>query len=185
MINMKIRVPAGHVGLSLAVLAFCAACSTPKMAYKFDYHDYNAGRKAKDVKEEVASNPGPLPVQAESLVAMDPINEAPATSIESIEKPAVVASGKTYEDMSKKERRELRREFKKEIKSIVKKENKDNPTSVEATKALDKDLKLAAIFGAVGIVGLILGGASGVFWVIGGVAMLIGVVFFVKWLIRQ
>lgn len=161
--------------LSLACVALCAACSAPKMAYKFDYHDYNAGRKTKDVKEEVASNPGPMPVQAESLIAMDAPKE---------EAPAVIAEGKTYEDMTKQERRELRkelRELKKEIKHVIKK--KDNPNSVEATQAIDRDLKLAAIFGAVGIVALIIGGQ--VFWIIGGIAMIIGVVFFVKWLIRQ
>jgi hypothetical protein len=151
------------------------------MAYKFDYHDYNAGRKAKDLKEEVASNPGPMPIQAESLIAMEPIKEETVSSIESIEKPAVITEGKTYEDMTKKERRELRKELKKEIKHIVKK--KDTPNSVEATKAMDRDLKLAAIFGAVGIVALIINGT--VFYIIGGVALIIGIVFFVKWLIRQ
>jgi hypothetical protein len=175
---MKIRLHSGHVGLSLAFVTLCAACSAPKMAYKFDYHDYNAGRKAKDVKEEVASNPGPMPVQAESLLAMEPVKEEPTTSIESLEKPVAIAEGKTYEDMSKKERRELRKELKKEIKKM-----NDNPTAVEETKAIDRDLKLAAIFGAVGIVALIIGGQ--VFWIIGGIALIIGVVFFVKWLIRQ
>ena len=169
--------------LSLAVVAFCAACSSPKIAYKFDYHDYNAGRKTKDVKEEVASNPGPMPVQAEALLAMEPAKEEATTSIETVEKPAVIAPTKTYEDMTRKERHELRKEFKKEIKSIVKK--KDGANKVDATKAIEKDLKLAAIFGAVGIVGLILGSVSTAFWVIGGIALLIGVVFFVKWLIRQ
>jgi len=160
--------------LSLACVALCFACSAPKTAYKFDYHDYNAGRKTKDVKEEVASNPGPLPVAAEELVAMEPVKEA---------SPIVTAPKKTFEEMTKKERRQVVREFKKEVKEIVKKE--DAVSSTEATQALDKDLKLAAIFGAVGIVGLILGGASGVFWIIGGIALLIGVVFFIKWLIRQ
>lgn len=165
---MKIRL------LSLACVALCAACSAPKMAYKFDYHDYNAGRKSKDVKEEVASNPGPMPVQTESLLAMEPTKN----------EPTAIAEGKTYEDMTKNERRELRKEIKelkKEIKNFIKKN--DNPNSVEATKAIDRDLKLAAIFGAVGIVALIIGGQ--VFWIIGGIAMIIGVVFFVKWLIRQ
>jgi len=171
---MKIRL------LSLASVALlAAACSAPKMAYKFDYHDYNAGRKTKDVKQEVANNPGPAPVQAESLVAMETTTTEPATSIESIEKPVVVAEGKTYESMTKKERRTFVKEVKKEIKKIVKKDVK------ETTKAsgLDRDLKLAAIFGAVGIVALIIGGD--VFWIIGGIALIIGVVFFVKWLIRQ
>ena len=171
--------------LSLACVALCAACSAPKMAYKFDYHDYNAGRKAKEVKQEVASNPGPVPVQPEVLVAMEPTSDRPATSIESIQKPSVIADGKTYEDMTKKERRMLRHDLKKEIKSIVKKKEKDNTTNAEAAKAMDKDLRFAAIFGAVGIIGLILGGISVAFSVIGGIALIIGIVFFVKWLIRQ
>jgi hypothetical protein len=182
---MKFRLNRGYVGLAVACVALCAACSAPKMAYKFDYHDYNAGRKTKDLKEEVASNPGPLPVQAETLTAEEPANEGSSASIESIEKPVVIAEGKTYEEMSKKERRELRKEIKNEIKKEIKNflKKKDNPNSVEASQALDRDLKLAAIFGAVGIVALIIGGE--VFWIIGGIAMIIGVVFFVKWLIRQ
>ncbi len=47
----------------------------------------------------------------------------------------------------------------------------------------DEDLKLATIFGAVGITGLIIGG--NVFNIIGAIALVIGVVFFVKWIIRQ
>jgi hypothetical protein len=178
---MKLSLNAGHIGLSLACVALCFACSSPKVAYKFDYHDYNAGRKAKEVQQEVASNPGPAPVIAEQLVAMEPVTEAPAASIESVEKPVVTTPTKTYEDMSKKERRDLRHEFKKEIKKIIKK--KDGGNSVESTKALDRDLKLAAIFGAVGIIALIISGE--VFYIIGGIALIIGVVFFVKWLIRQ
>ncbi|MEJ0029416.1 MAG: hypothetical protein WDO15_03170 [Bacteroidota bacterium] len=70
---MKIRL------FSLAVVVLCAfACSAPKMAYKFDYHDYNAGRKAKDVQQEVASNPGPAHCSAEALVAMESTNSEPA-----------------------------------------------------------------------------------------------------------
>ncbi|MEI9918741.1 MAG: hypothetical protein WDO14_08050 [Bacteroidota bacterium] len=164
--------------LTLACVALCAACSAPKMAYKFDYHDYNAGRKAKDVKEEVALNPGPAPVQPEELVAMEPASNTAVTSIESTEKPSLIAKGKTYESMTKQERKEFRREVKKEIKNLLKK--KDNVT---ASQGMDRDLKLAAIFGAVGIVALIINGT--VFYIIGGIALIIGIVFFVKWLIRQ
>jgi hypothetical protein len=175
---MKIRL------ISLACVALCLACSAPKTAYKFNYHDYNAGRKAKDVKQEVASNPGPVPVSSEQLLAMEPVKEEPVASIESVENPVVTAPAKAYEDMSKKERRQLRREFKKEIKSIIRKN--DGVSSVEETKAMDRDLKLAAIFGAVGFVGLLLWPvAYPLFSIIGGIALIIGVVFFVKWLIRQ
>lgn len=162
--------------LSLAFVALCAACSSPKMAYKFDYHDYNAGRKSKDVQQEVAANPGPTPVAAGQLVA------------EAAETPVVVAEGKTYDEMTKKERRafvkEIRKEIKQEIKEVKKTlKKKDNVENVQASKAIDRDLKLAAIFGAVGLVALIISGQ--VFWIIGGIALIIGVVFFVKWLIRQ
>lgn len=164
---MKLRL------LSLACVALCAACSSPKIAYKFDYHDYNAGRKSKEVQQEVASNPGPAPIQAESLVATES------------ETPVVVAEGKTYEKMSKKERTAFVKEVKKEIKKIKKIVKKDNVKEVKETKAMEKDLKLGLIFMSVGFVGLLLSGAGQVFTIIGAIALIIGVVFFVKWLIRQ
>jgi hypothetical protein len=48
---------------------------------------------------------------------------------------------------------------------------------------MDPDLKLAAIFGSIGVVALIIGGD--VFAIIGGIAMIVGLVFFVRWLVRQ
>jgi Flp pilus assembly protein TadB len=108
--------------------------------------------------------------------------------------PAVIAEGKTHEEMTQKERRavtkqikkeikEVQKEYKKEIKKLKKSSDKDNIEEAQAAKAIDRDLKLAAIFGAVGIVALIISGQ--VFWIIGGIALIIGVVFFVKWLVRQ
>ena len=90
-----------------------------------------------------------------------------------------------FQAMSKTERKEVRQLVKKQLKNIVKNQKKE--VSVTSTKAsgIDHDLKLAAIFGAVGIVGLLLGSAGSFFTVIGAIAMIIGVVFFVKWLIRQ
>jgi hypothetical protein len=70
------------------------------------------------------------------------------------------------------------------VKTYIKaKKSGDEVKAAEAAAAMDHDLKLAAIFGAVGIVALIIGGD--VFWVIGGIALIIGVVFFVLWLSRQ
>jgi hypothetical protein len=89
---------------------------------------------------------------------------------------------KTYAQMNKSERRELRHHLKKEVKSYIA-EKKNSISSAHAGNAIDNDLKLAAIFGAVGVVGLIIGGD--VFYIIGAIALLIGVVFFVKWLVRQ
>lgn len=151
---MKIRL------LCLACVALLVACSSPKVAYKFDYHDYHAGRK--------------LPVAAEQMEA--------SIEIEPLEAPVIVAKTLPFEELSKKEQRTVVKQFKKEIKKIVK---SNKPYIVEETKAMDHDLKLAAIFGSVGFVGLLLSNLTLAFAIVGGVALIIGVVFFVKWLIRQ
>ena len=87
---------------------------------------------------------------------------------------------KTFAELTRAEKKDVR----KEIKKVIKAEKKSIKTT-QTTQGMDHDLKLAAIFGAVGVVGLILGGASSVFWAIGGIALLIGVVFFVIWLTKQ
>jgi hypothetical protein len=59
----------------------------------------------------------------------------------------------------------------------------DKVKAAESASAMVHYLNLASIFGAVGIVALIFGGY--VFWIIGGIAIIIGVVFFVMCLVRQ
>jgi hypothetical protein len=56
---------------------------------------------------------------------------------------------------------------------------------VEASSAkyMENDLKLAAIFGGVGLVLLIIGGD--VLYVLGAIGLLIGLYFFIRWLMRQ
>lgn len=161
-------------------IVLLASCSAPKMAYKFDYHDYNAGARAKEIRKEVASNPGPVAADQNELVASA---KEESIIVTDENQPAVVTNevqaSRSFNDLSKSERREL----KKQIKHELKKAKKDNIQNTQSPKGLDQDLKLAAIFGAVGIVGLIIGG--NVFYIIGGLALIIGVVFFVKWLIRQ
>ncbi len=50
---------------------------------------------------------------------------------------------------------------------------------------MDHDLKLAIIFGAVGLTLTLFGGVNEVFWILGVIAFVVGVVFFVKWVVRQ
>jgi hypothetical protein len=117
------------------------------------------------------------PIQSEALVASKEniiiVNESPIATT-----PDKVEVRKTYVQMTKAERREFRSDIKKFIK-----EKKESIKAAKKTNAMDHDLKLAAIFGAVGLVALIISGD--VFYVIGGIALIIGVVFFVKWLVRQ
>jgi hypothetical protein len=149
------------------------ACSGPK--YTASFNNVNS-----TVPYYAAT---PAPVNPNQLVAS--ITETPVIITEEIPtvEPAVEAAvSKTYLQMNKAERKQLRSE----IKSILKEQKatkKMGVAATAATKGIDHDLKLAAIFGAVGLVALIISGQ--VFYIIGGIALIIGVVFFVKWLVRQ
>ncbi|HWA34106.1 MAG TPA: hypothetical protein VG737_08260 [Cyclobacteriaceae bacterium] len=166
----------------LLAIVVLASCSAPKYAYYFDHHDYNAGKKQHQTQAQVSapSEVSPLAVDPQELVAST--SDAPVVTPGAATEPVAVKKV-TYMQMTKAEKKAFRKELGKQIKTYVAAKKKMN--SVEAQKAgsMDHDLKLAIIFGAVGIVGLIIGGD--VFWIIGGIAMLIGVVFFVKWIIRQ
>lgn len=168
--------------LVLAGLAFMAACSSPKYTYNFGHYNYNAGKKHTSSNTEFVANEGLKAIQPDLLTASvsnevnneemaSPIVEAKATSKKS-----------TYAQMTKTERKALRTFLKTEVKNSIK-VKKASIEGVSSAKGMDSDLKLAAIFGAVGLVALIISGQ--VFYIIGGIALLIGVVFFVKWLIRQ
>jgi hypothetical protein len=158
------------------------SCSTPKYTYYFDRQDYNAGKKqlTKDLVENNGAIKEDMPIQLN-----------PETLVASTEKSAGILTetntsdaSKSYKEMTKAERKEFRKDAKALVKTYIKaKKSGDEIKAAEAAAAMDHDLKLAAIFGAVGIVALIIGGD--VFWVIGGIALIIGVVFFVLWLSRQ
>lgn len=161
----------------LIAIVLISACSSPKYTYNFDYYNYNSGKKAS--QPEVAQSEAPA-THPELLVASKEntmIADAEVVASEEA-KAAIEAVKKTYLQMSKVERKE----FRKDVKELIK-EKKESIKAVKKTNAMDNDLKLAAIFGAVGIVALIISGD--VFYIIGGIALIIGVVFFVKWLVRQ
>jgi hypothetical protein len=77
------------------------------------------------------------------------------------------------------------------------KEKKKSPafkrlfTSAEAVKRstglgdLDQDLKFAIIFSVAGFVSLVLMVLAKIFGIMGGIGLIIGVVFFTKWLLEQ
>ncbi len=171
---MKINIT---VLLAIVVLA---SCSAPKYSYYFDHTNYYAGKKQSKPSKEVS----PLAVDPQQLTAS--ISDQPVEHSPVVVEPAAVPVAtveKTYLQMSKSERKELRHHLKTELKSYMASKKADSGQSIHATQGMDHDLKLAAIFGAVGLVALIISGDA--FYIIGGIALLIGVVFFVKWLIRQ
>jgi hypothetical protein len=163
--------------LFLLSVVTLASCSSNKYAAHFqNVKPYEpAYAETKKVPAAPAESIRPA-IQPEELTASTEV--VPVVS--EVTPPAEVR--KTYLQMTKAERKELRQNLKAAIKASIK-AKKMAPESVQGTNAMDNDLKLAAIFGSVGIVALIIGGD--VFWIIGGIAMIIGVVFFVKWLVRQ
>ncbi len=153
-----------------------SACSSPQYTASFNSYDKHANFQTTAHAETTVTESTSIP-QPELLAS---------TSNSPIEFKAAPKEEvrKTYIQMTKAERKALRTDLRKEIKSYAKEQKKN--LSVETTKAtagMDNDLKLAAIFGAVGLVAMFIGGD--VFWIIGGIALIIGLVFFVKWLVRQ
>ena len=160
----------------LLSVVLLGACSSPKYTASFNSYDTPSGnRTVKNIETPAPAstiNPNEL-IASTSMAPVEIKTEIAPTDVR-----------KTYVQMSKTERKALRNHLRSEIKTYVKDQKKKfEPNTVQATHGMDNDLKLASIFGAVGIVALIIGGD--VFWIIGGIALIIGVVFFVKWLVRQ
>ena len=163
-----------NIVIVILAVVILASCSAPKYSYYFSHQ-----KNAVAVNQTPAfSNVGSTSVEPQSLTAST--SAAPVIVSETVTAPVV---RKTYLQMNRVERKMLRHQLKREIKSFM--AGKKSMESVKSAQAsgMDHDLKLASIFGAVGIVGLLIGGD--VFSIIGGIMLLVGVVFFVKWIIRQ
>ena len=165
--------------LSAALLL--AACSTPKYTYHFDHYDYNSGKKkvtpVKPSTDLVSASQETLALDEKTLVAS---SDERAVYVSEVKKEQVISKEEIVakiKALSKEERKEL----KKEIKAYVKENRKvESVNSSNATSSLSGDLKLAAIFGAVGIVLLIIGGS--VLYIIGAVALIVGLYFLIRYL---
>lgn len=162
----------------LLALFVLASCSPSKYTYNFDYYDYNSGRKPRKEFSTQAVHKPVLLIDEKSLVASSKESEVyiskPTPPMTKTEAKARVKS------MSRAEREELRIEIKNYVRE-VKKSNIDN--SENASKALTGDLKRAVIFGAVGLVLLIIGGD--VLFILGAAALIVGLFFFIRYLSRQ
>lgn len=167
----------------LIVAIVAAACSTPKNTASFYYYNkpINEQNRYAAASEQQQSTVTESTTVSQSEQLLASTSSAP---VEVKEAPKEVR--KTYIQMTKTERKALRTHLKSEIKSYVKVQKKNlGIESAKATGAWDNDLKMAAIFGVVGIIGTSLWGASEVIGVIGTIALIIAVVFLIKWLIRQ
>ena len=164
----------------LLAIVLLASCAAPKYTYQFDRYDYNSGKRTVEAPAAPVGENVVAPVEGQQLLASNGptfIMDAPKGN-GGLEAAKPIEVRKTYAQMSKSERKEFRADVKKYIK-----EKKETIKAAQKANAMDNDLKLAAIFGAVGLVALIISGD--VFYILGGIALIIGVVFFVKWLVRQ
>lgn len=173
----------------LVLPALLCACATPRYSYNFDYYNYSEG------------SPEAKPSQVTDFSANELSNSklvADASSgylylTESTEVTGEVEKGrsgkresgtKQVSELTRTERRELKRELKQTIKEYreLDRQVASGPGSVNE---MDNDLKMAIIFGAVGLTLSLFAGVNAAFWVLGVIAIVVGVVFLVRWLLRQ
>jgi len=181
--------------LYVLIIAIAAsACSGPKYTASFNSWDKRVNYQVAATPETtVIAEPVIEPVttaqpSAEPLTTSQPEQLLASTSnspvdIKSSPKEAV---RKTYIQMTRTERKELRTHLRSEIKTYVMEQKKNmGIESGKATSAWDHDLKMAAIFGAIGLALGLFFGVNEIIGFIGFVAIIIALVFLVKWLVRQ
>jgi hypothetical protein len=179
--------PMRNFFMILVGILLLASCSAPKYSYYFDHYDYNSGKRQDQLSAQTPSEraqtaqQSPLAIEEQSLVATT--EPAIITETQPSATEAKETFMKKYNSMSKTERHELKKELKSELKKAIKEKKADIKKG--NAQNMDHDLKLAIIFGAVGLVLTLFGGASSAFWVLGVIAIVIGVVFLIKWLMRQ
>jgi hypothetical protein len=183
----------------LVSVLLLAACSAPKYSYHFDHYDYNSGKKknVEAVKTELADNAVNQDVTVPVEVEQSPLQLEKETMVASSERVATRANApastvekadlaKAYKEMSKSERKEFKKTLKAELKNYIKgKKSGDNGGSVADTKVMDYNLKMAIIFAAVAVTLSFFGGVNTVFWILSVVALVVAVVFFIKWIAEQ
>lgn len=163
--------------LFVAFVIVATSCSSPKHFTDFNNYSFQADKKKSAMaKQETISTVAVDPAQITASTVSTPVLFAKEL------KPLTVAASVP---LSKSEKKELKREVKSEIKRIVSEVKKLEPNSTQAAQGWDRDLKLAAIFGAIGFALGALFGVSEILAFAGAVAIIVAIVFLIRWLIRQ
>lgn len=184
--------------LLLVGVGLLAACSSPKYSYYFDHYDYNSGKPAvAQTDAQLAPiqlrtpDMSPLQLDPEAMTASMASRIIPVEKVPVVTNDASVAEkrellSEKYSSLTKSEKKEFRKELKREVKEIIKAKKKgEDIKSIMEQKAMDQDLKMALIFGVVGLVLSAFGGVNSVFWILGVVSVVIAIVFLIKWIAEQ
>lgn len=162
--------------LLLVVAALGAACSAPKSTFYFSYHDYQAGKKAAQLQEiQLAQQAMPSNEVASTETTL--ITDVAAPAEKPLQPTTVNTPLKT-----KAQQKALIKEVKQHVKAAAKQVKKMSPP---APQGMDNDLKMAAIFGAIGIGLGLLFGVSEIIGFVGFVAIVVALFFLIRWLLRQ
>ena len=174
--------------LFFVVLALMTACSSSRYAANFHYYKSNP---------EMAGGYGVIKTQESILRPIEPEKLVASANKEltqvSEKTPVPIAIGtvaaaeqvrKAYFQMNKAQRNDFRKATKAVLKNNAATHHSNSPRSGQSWwQGWDQDLKLAAIFGAIGTTAMIIYVEP--FFVIGVAALIVGLVFFIKWFSRQ
>lgn len=157
-------------GFSVLVLA---SCSSNKYAAHFTHYDRHENYAVNKASVSLSST-----IEPEMLTAS--LNTKPVLFEN---QKFTLSAGKASAPSNRHERKLVKAEIKKDIKQFLKQRSGKDAKVINASGSWDQDLKMAAIFGAVGLVAMIIG--TTLFNIIGAISLIIGVVFLIKWIIRQ
>ena len=187
--------------LAISIILAMASCAGSKKfnyqeAYKFKTIKYSKEKAADQAVKVEAVTPETMEAAIEPVKPQEDLNKkiqlAEQHLLEKIDLSWTDASEMSKDEMaakidglSAKEKKALRKDLKKDLKEIKKTESeiKDINTTydLQATDEVEGKMRLGIIIGAGGIIGLILaaliGGTVGsIFWVLGGIALIVGLV---------
>lgn len=159
-----------------------ASCSAPKSVYYFDYVKHKSAEDAFNPslprlhKEDLTASLDVHPVIAPAADQYTALTVQPAAYRETVRK---------HIQPDRKERREIRQALREHFRSRTKANRLMHGDEGQGIDDMDNDLKLAILFGAIGITFGLFAGLGTAVWVLAVASLIVGLVFFIRWLLKQ
>jgi hypothetical protein len=155
-------------------IAVLASCSSNKYAAHFTHYDRHQNYAVNEASAPLSSM---KPIEPEMITAS--LTSKPVL----FENQKLTLPAEKTAASKRLERKQVKAEIKKQVRQFLKQRSGKDAKVINTSGSWDQDLKMAAIFGAVGLVAIIIG--TTLFNIIGAISLIIGVVFLIKWIIRQ